>query len=350
MDSELRMESKIDALLEGPSTDARGTGVTDSDTFEHDGATQRWHRVAAHDQIDDGRVVTVCKSATCRSRFAPVGDRYGALHNRCPHQGGPLGEGSIEKGMLRCPWHGYDYCPLTGCRRSVRRVRDVPWRCARTASTSASPATRRHARTVSDVMAETLVNWGVRHVFGMVGHSNLGLADALRRQERPATDLHRHPPRGRGRVRRLGLRQADRPPGRVPDDRRARRHEPADRAVGREGRPLAGDRADRPGRHAGARPRRLPGGRPRRRLRPVAAWSQTVLERAEHAELMTLACKHAILRRDVAHLDLPRRGAGARGPPDAARRARRAASPPPQSPPRRSRSRGGGCWRRPSVR
>ena len=31
-------------------------------------------------------------------------------------------------------------------------------------------------------MAETLANWGVRHVFGMVGHSNLGLADAIRRQ------------------------------------------------------------------------------------------------------------------------------------------------------------------------
>ena len=28
-----------------------------------------------------------------------------------------------------------------------------------------------------------MVNWGVEHVFGMVGHSNLGLADALRRQE-----------------------------------------------------------------------------------------------------------------------------------------------------------------------
>jgi nitrite reductase/ring-hydroxylating ferredoxin subunit len=43
-----------------------------------------------------------------------VGGRYGALDNRCPHQGGPLGEGSIEKGLLRCPWHGYDDDPLTG--------------------------------------------------------------------------------------------------------------------------------------------------------------------------------------------------------------------------------------------
>ena len=37
-------------------------------------------------------------------------------------------------------------------------------------------------RTVSDVMSETIVNWGVTSLFGMVGHSNLGLADALRVQ------------------------------------------------------------------------------------------------------------------------------------------------------------------------
>jgi pyruvate oxidase len=25
-----------------------------------------------------------------------------------------LGEGSIENGWLRCPWHGYDYDPISG--------------------------------------------------------------------------------------------------------------------------------------------------------------------------------------------------------------------------------------------
>ena len=49
---------------------------------------------------------------SCRSR--PLRGQYGALDNHCPHQGGPLGEGSIENGLLRCPWHGYDYDPLTG--------------------------------------------------------------------------------------------------------------------------------------------------------------------------------------------------------------------------------------------
>ncbi len=37
-------------------------------------------------------------------------------------------------------------------------------------------------RTISDIMVETMANWGVTHVFGMVGHSNLGFADAVRRQ------------------------------------------------------------------------------------------------------------------------------------------------------------------------
>ncbi len=43
--------------------------------------------------------------------------------------------------------------------------------------------------TVSHVIAETLVEWGVDTVFGMVGHSNLGLAEAIRIQE------------GRGKIR-----------------------------------------------------------------------------------------------------------------------------------------------------
>ena len=35
----------------------------------------------------------------------------------------------------------------------------------------------------SIIVVYALVNWGIDTVFGMVGHSNLGLADALRRKE-----------------------------------------------------------------------------------------------------------------------------------------------------------------------
>jgi hypothetical protein len=45
------------------------------------------------------------------------------------------------------------------------------------------PAETPHARTAADVLAEALVAFGVTDVFGMVGHSNLGMADALRVQE-----------------------------------------------------------------------------------------------------------------------------------------------------------------------
>ena len=47
--------------------------------------------------------------------------KYAALATyACPHQGGPLGEGSIENGWLRCPWHGWDFHPTTGeTRRAV---------------------------------------------------------------------------------------------------------------------------------------------------------------------------------------------------------------------------------------
>ena len=87
--------------------------------------------------------------------------------------------------MLRCPWHGYDYDPLTGT--PPPGFTDAP---------SCFPVEVRDdgiyvgledepepPRTVSDVMVETMVDWGITHVFGMVGHSNLGFADAMRRRE-----------------------------------------------------------------------------------------------------------------------------------------------------------------------
>ncbi len=144
----------------------------------------RWFKVAEVHGLDDGRVraVTVDRRtlALCR-----VGEHFGALDNRCPHQGGPLGEGSIENGWLRCPWHGYDFDPLTG--RSPEGLDDAvatfPVDVRDDGVYVKLPRRRDDVRTVSDSIVETLVAWGITHVFGMVGHSNLGLADALRRAE-----------------------------------------------------------------------------------------------------------------------------------------------------------------------
>jgi nitrite reductase/ring-hydroxylating ferredoxin subunit len=232
--------------------------------------------------------------------------RYAALSNRCPHQGGPLGEGSIEQGMLRCPWHGYDYCPLDGSSPFGDSVPTFPIAVRDDGIYVGVEPEAPHVRTVTDVMAETMVNWGVRHVFGMVGHSNLGLADALRRQQEA------------GRLTYIGIR-----------------HEGAAAfaasAYGKlTGRPAACLTIAGPGATNlltglwDANVDRSPvlaltGQVATQVLGPgafqevdlsaafgkVAHWTQPVLETSKHAELMTLACKHAILQQGPAHLIFP---------------------------------------------
>jgi nitrite reductase (NADH) small subunit len=36
------------------------------------------------------------------------------LDGMCPHEGGPLGEGTIENGRVVCPWHAFAFDVHTG--------------------------------------------------------------------------------------------------------------------------------------------------------------------------------------------------------------------------------------------
>jgi pyruvate oxidase len=268
---------------------------------------KRWHKVAEVEDLPDGRVTTV-QAGNRSVCLTHCGDRFGALENHCPHQGGPLGEGSIEKGMLRCPWHGYDYDPITG--RPPEGFSDAPEAFPVEIRTDGVyvevPDEPEHVRTVSDVMAETLVNWGITHVFGMVGHSNLGFADALRRREeageltfigirhegaaafaasaygkltgRPAACFGIAGPGSTNLLTGLYDAKLDRAPvvaisGQVPSN-----------VLGRG----AFQDLDLTGAFAHA-----------------AATSTTILPESNHAELTTLAVKRAVVDREVTHLVLP---------------------------------------------
>ena len=151
-----------------------------------------WHRAAGKDDLPDGRVMTVAidrgdsVKQVCLTHHEGA---YAALENACPHQGGPLGEGSIEcqddgACYLRCPWHGWEFDPLTGKPPGGYSdgLPTFPVEVREDGIYIGLEHEPDHVRTVTDVMAETAVNWGLTHVFGMVGHSNLGLADALRRR------------------------------------------------------------------------------------------------------------------------------------------------------------------------
>ena len=269
--------------------------------------TGSWRRVDPVDVPAEGRV----RSVTVDGRtvaLARCGAELGALENRCPHQGGPLGEGSIENGWLRCPWHGYDYDPLTG--RPPEGFSDAP--AAYEVDERADgvyvrlPAPAPNVRTVADVLVETLIAFGITHVFGMVGHSNLGFADAMRRAEE------------RGQLTFTGIR-----------------HEGAASfaasAYGKlTGRPAACFAIAGPGSTnmltglydakldqspvlaiSGQVPSKALGRGAFQDLDltavfgDVAAWTAEVQAGSDHAELAALAVKHALDARGVAHLVLP---------------------------------------------
>jgi thiamine pyrophosphate-dependent acetolactate synthase large subunit-like protein len=172
-------------------------------------------------------------------------------------------------------------------------------------------------------MMESMANWGIKHVFGMVGHSNLGVADALRVQEeagnisfygirhegaaafacsaygkltgRPAACLSIAGPGATNLLTGLWDANVDR--------------SPVIALTGQVDTQVLGPGAFQEVDLMAA-------------FGKVAQWAQPVLHTSRHAELMNLACKSAILNRGVSHLIFPDEvpklpapvGAGAGGP------------------------------------
>lgn len=271
-----------------------------------------WHKALDIDELPEGRVTTVTIGTTSLAVSHHEG-QFGAIDNACPHQGGPLGEGSIEPGAedacwLRCPWHGYDYHPITGESPGAHGdgipAHPVEVRGDELWVDIADPEP--HERSTSDVLVETMVNWGVNSVFGMVGHSNLGFADAMRRAE------------DRGELRFFGIR-----------------HEGAAAFAATAYGKLTGELAACFGIAGPGSTNLLTGlydakvdrspvlaisgqvatsqqGRGafqdvdlEAAFRDVAGFSGSVHATADPAEMMTLACKTAVIDRKVGHLVLP---------------------------------------------
>ncbi|MBX7453845.1 Rieske 2Fe-2S domain-containing protein [Mycolicibacterium sp. 3033] len=143
-----------------------------------------WHRVLSGDVLAEGEV-RACPAGVRSVALTKLRGEYGAIDNRCPHQGGPLGQGTVENGKIRCPWHGFDFDPFTGEAAGGPdfNVGTYPVEVRGDGVYVGTPAPTPQLRTVSDVLVETMTTWGVDTVFGMVGHSNLGMAEALRRAE-----------------------------------------------------------------------------------------------------------------------------------------------------------------------
>jgi thiamine pyrophosphate-dependent acetolactate synthase large subunit-like protein/nitrite reductase/ring-hydroxylating ferredoxin subunit len=275
------------------------------DTEKADALT--WYRVGNVDLLEIDRITTVQAGhkAVCLTRTE---NGYGAICNRCPHQGGPLGDGIIENGYVVCPWHAWEYDPQTGIPPGGYddEAADSFQVELREDGVYVGVTEESHSISLMEQMVELMVDWGVNTVFGMVGHSNLGLADAFYKCEK------------QGKLKYIGIR-----------------HEGAAAfaasAYGKlTGNPavcfgIAGpgatnlltglwdakvDRAPVLALTGQVNTQVLgPGAFQEvpldKAFEAVASWSQTVLRQENATELMALAIKHAIVKRDVAHLIFP---------------------------------------------
>jgi nitrite reductase/ring-hydroxylating ferredoxin subunit/DMSO/TMAO reductase YedYZ heme-binding membrane subunit len=78
-------------------------------------AQDDWLVVGAPDAIPDRRAKIVSAAGGERIAVFRDGRQIGAISNLCAHQNGPVGEGCIVKGLVTCPWHGYQYRLKDGC-------------------------------------------------------------------------------------------------------------------------------------------------------------------------------------------------------------------------------------------
>ena len=70
-------------------------------------------KVATLKEIPEGQPYFVEYENTPLTLVKQQGQVY-AVHDECPHRAGPLSEGEIEDGKIRCPWHGALIDPKTG--------------------------------------------------------------------------------------------------------------------------------------------------------------------------------------------------------------------------------------------
>jgi nitrite reductase (NADH) small subunit len=73
----------------------------------------RWVWVAPVDACPVGSGIEVVAEGRLMAVFCTAQGLF-ALDGVCPHQGGPLGKGSLEGCIVTCPWHGWQFDVTTG--------------------------------------------------------------------------------------------------------------------------------------------------------------------------------------------------------------------------------------------
>ncbi len=75
-----------------------------------------WIRVASLAECPPGTAQEVLAADRMVALFNVEGEIC-ALDGVCPHQGGPLGKGTLQGCIVTCPWHGWQFDVKTGAHQ-----------------------------------------------------------------------------------------------------------------------------------------------------------------------------------------------------------------------------------------
>jgi NAD(P)H-dependent nitrite reductase small subunit len=79
-------------------------------------------RVLAVSDLPPGQATEVTVGGETVAVFN-VDGTFHALSNRCPHRGGPLGQGFVEGPEVSCPWHNWTFDVTSGENTTDRAMR-----------------------------------------------------------------------------------------------------------------------------------------------------------------------------------------------------------------------------------
>src|SRR4051812_11995366 len=83
-----------------------------------------WTKLAGSGELPKDSVIEVEHDGDLYA-ICNIGGELRALSGVCPHQGGPLGQGTVLQGMLICPWHMWEFDAASG-RCLVDETRSIP--------------------------------------------------------------------------------------------------------------------------------------------------------------------------------------------------------------------------------
>lgn len=95
----------LGGMLGGHLAYRQASGANHAEEVPHL-VTQGWHRIGAVDEFPVGRPVRRGVDDVPVLVVREAGGTVHALAERCSHLAGPLSEGTVADGCVRCPWHG----------------------------------------------------------------------------------------------------------------------------------------------------------------------------------------------------------------------------------------------------